>query len=82
MPTDENKKKILVIDDEPQILYLVGRFLQRLGYDVQTAEGGEVALQRLKSMPFALVLSDLRMPGVDGLRRGSERLYWAPLYAA
>ena len=47
-------EKILVIDDEPQILFLVGRFLQRLGYDEQTAEGGEVALQRLKSTPFSL----------------------------
>ena len=60
--------KILLVDDEPQILTLVSRFLERSGYDVQTAAGGAMALERLKSMPFALVLSDLKMPNVDGLR--------------
>jgi signal transduction histidine kinase len=60
--------KILIVDDEPQILTLVSRFLERSGYDVQTAAGGERALERLKAMPFALVLSDLKMPHVDGVR--------------
>jgi signal transduction histidine kinase/DNA-binding response OmpR family regulator/GAF domain-containing protein len=59
--------KILVVDDEPQILSLVSRFLERSGYDVQTAAGGARALERLRSTPFALVLSDLKMPNVDGL---------------
>ena len=59
--------KILLVDDEPQILTLVSRFLERSGYDVQTAAGGRMALDRLRSTPFALVLSDLKMPNVDGL---------------
>jgi signal transduction histidine kinase/DNA-binding response OmpR family regulator/GAF domain-containing protein len=59
--------KILLVDDEPQILTLVSRFLERSGYDVQTAAGGAMALERLRSTPFALVLSDLKMPNVDGL---------------
>ncbi len=60
--------KILVVDDEPQILMLVSRFLQREGYDVQTAGGGAAALERLKTTPFALVLSDLKMPHLDGIQ--------------
>lgn len=60
--------KILIVDDEPQILTLVSRFLERSGFDVQTAAGGEKALECLRSTPFALVLSDLKMPNVDGER--------------
>jgi two-component system NtrC family sensor kinase len=60
--------KILIVDDEPQILTLVSRFLERSGYDVQMAVGGAMALEHLRSTPFALVLSDLKMPHVDGLR--------------
>jgi len=60
------ENKILVVDDEPQILILVSRFLQRLGYKVQTAGSGLIALEHLRDMPFALVLSDLKMPHMDG----------------
>lgn len=60
--------KILVVDDEPQILTLVSRFLLRAGYEVQTAGGGAAALTHLKTTPFALVLSDLKMAHIDGLR--------------
>jgi two-component system NtrC family sensor kinase len=64
--------KILIVDDEPQILTLVSRFLQRMGYDVQTAGGGATALELLATTSFALVLSDLKMPHVDGLRVMAE----------
>jgi len=59
---------ILVVDDEPQILSLISRFLQRSGYKVETAESGIAALERLKARPFALILSDLKMPHMDGVR--------------
>ena len=59
--------KILVVDDEPQILLLVSRFLQREGYEVETAPGGREALERLAESPFVLVLSDLKMPHLDGI---------------
>ena len=70
MTNGENKipGKILVVDDEPQILTLVSRFLRRSGYDVHAAGGGVSALEHLKTTSFALVLSDLKMPNVDGLR--------------
>ncbi|MBN1642448.1 MAG: response regulator [Anaerolineae bacterium] len=60
--------RILVIDDEPEILMLVSRLLRRVGYQVETAESGDVALERLRAGPFSLVLSDLKMPHVDGMQ--------------
>ncbi|MFX1353302.1 MAG: response regulator [Promethearchaeota archaeon] len=59
---------VLVVDDEPQILLLISRFLQRSGYKVETAENGMLALERLSEQPFALILSDLKMPHMDGVR--------------
>lgn len=59
--------KILVVDDEPQILLLVSRFLTREGYEVETAPGGKEALEHLAESPFVLVLSDLKMPHLDGI---------------
>jgi signal transduction histidine kinase/DNA-binding response OmpR family regulator len=59
---------VLVVDDEPQILLLISRFLQRSGYKVETAENGMLALERLSERPFALILSDLKMPHMDGVR--------------
>jgi PAS domain S-box-containing protein len=63
-----SKGKILVVDDEPQILVLVSRFLRRVGYDVDAAYSGAEALEYLTRSPYALVLSDLKMPEVDGLQ--------------
>ena len=63
-----SKGKILVVDDEPQILALVSRFLRRVEYDVEAAYSGAEALAFLRQSPFALVLSDLKMPEVDGLQ--------------
>jgi PAS domain S-box-containing protein len=62
------KGKILVVDDEPQILVLVSRFLRRVGYDVDAAYSGAEALEYLAGSPYSLVLSDLKMPEVDGLQ--------------
>jgi len=60
-------ERILVVDDEVQILSLVSRFLQRGGYNVSTAPEGPVALERLGDVAFDLVLSDLKMHPMDGL---------------
>lgn len=60
-------ERILVIDDEPQILWLVGRFLRKLDYEVVEVQRGQEALDLLQKEPFALVLSDLRMSDIDGL---------------
>jgi len=59
-------KTILLVDDEPAILRALQRTLQRAGYRVLLAESGAVALNQLAAEPVALVLSDFRMPGMNG----------------
>jgi two-component system response regulator AtoC len=69
------KKQILVVDDELNLRRVLSAQLMRDGYDVQTAEDGEQALQVLREHHIDLVISDLRMPKVDGmqlLRRALE----------
>ena len=60
--------KILVVDDEINILKAMERTLRRTGFEIITAHGGEAALNRLKDdNDIAVVLSDLRMPEVNGV---------------
>jgi two-component system NtrC family response regulator len=59
--------RILVVDDEPTQLELVGGFLRRQGFDVVAAASGRAAVARFKQEPFDLVLTDQRMPDVSGL---------------
>ena len=59
--------RILVVDDEPDLLETVRRILVRAGHEVVTAPSGAEALARLDMAPVELVLTDLMMPAVDGL---------------
>lgn len=60
------RQKILCVDDEPKVLDGLSLQLGRL-YQVVTAPGGQAGLELLKAKgPFAVVLSDMRMPGMDG----------------
>lgn len=59
-------ERILVVDDEPSILDLVGLYLGREGFNVQTAGDGAQALQILQARPPALLVLDLMLPEVDG----------------
>ena len=58
--------KILVVDDEVNSLKVLSATLKKGGYDVQTARGGEEAISRFSENEYNLVLSDYRMPGMDG----------------
>lgn len=58
---------ILVVDDEPNMLVLFQRVLGREGYQVVCASSGEEALNKLEAAWFDLVISDLRMAGLDGV---------------
>lgn len=62
-----NKGSILVVDDERDICRALEFILSKDGYDVQSALSAEEALQKLQKRPFDLVLTDLRMEGMDGL---------------
>ncbi len=58
---------ILVIDDEAHMRSLIARTLAGVGYDVEEAEDGAMGLARLELPGIALVLTDLLMPGREGL---------------
>lgn len=61
------EKKILVIDDEGSQRDIMQRFIPKLGYAVKTADSSESALEILKTESFPLIITDLSMPGMDGL---------------
>ena len=65
-------KKILVVEDELDNLKLVSLFLNQAGYEVSGAKDGVEAMELLGRSRFDLVLSDLRMPGMDGLTLASH----------
>jgi two-component system KDP operon response regulator KdpE len=61
------KSNILVVDDEPQITRVLKTTLSGHGYGVRTAADGEEALQIMKDWSPDLIMTDLRMPNMDGL---------------
>src|SRR6478736_1606973 len=61
------RKQILVVDDEPNLRRVLRAQLERDGYDVHTAEDGEQALALLHEHHIDLVITDLRMPKLDGM---------------
>lgn len=62
-----NAKRVLFVDDEEGVRKSWSRYLSEEGFDVATAEDGERAIAALKDKPVDVVVSDLRMPGFDGL---------------
>ena len=61
------KKNILVVDDEPWSLKFISRFLRKEGYEVTEASDGAEAIDLIDNSRFDLVLSDVRMPRLDGV---------------
>ena len=59
-------KKIMVVDDEPDVTFIVGEMLSREGYSVVEANSGKEALQKMGKEKPDLVLLDIMMPGMDG----------------
>jgi len=59
--------QILLVDDEPGIRDTYSRILKRSGYTVQTASNGEEALAKLAKSTIELMITDILMPGMDGL---------------
>ena len=60
------KEKILVVDDEKDILELIDFNLTKNGYRVRTVTSGEEALDLIKENDYDLIILDLMLPGVDG----------------
>jgi CheY-like chemotaxis protein len=60
-------KPILVVDDEAIVRDSISDWLKDVGYDVQTAESGEQALEMVRRQDFSVIVLDVRLPGKSGL---------------
>lgn len=63
----QDSARILVVDDEKRMCESLQTLLSKAGYEVTTVEKGEEALQRITKDSFDLVITDIKMPRVDGL---------------
>jgi excisionase family DNA binding protein len=62
-----SRPRVLVVDDEASIRDLLAKTLALAEYDVDVAADGRSAIERMRLYPYDLLITDLRMPGVDGL---------------
>ena len=81
---EASKAKILLVDDEPKSLFALQELLSTLGQNLMIAQSGEEALRLALKNDFAVILLDVRMPGIDGfetarLIRGRERSKLTPI---
>lgn len=62
-------KRVLIVDDEPNVAVVLADGLEKLGddYIIETANSGESALAKIRQQPYALVVTDYKMPGMNGL---------------
>jgi len=59
--------KILLVDDDPAVLEILGDFIAVFGFEYETAKDGLEAMERLKQSNFHIVLTDMMMPNMDGM---------------
>jgi len=64
---EDSPRKVLVVDDEPTIVEIVGRYMERAGYETYEAADGAEALRLAELQRPDLVVLDLMLPGIDGL---------------
>ena len=64
----QEKKQVLIVDDEPNLRKILSAQLSRDGYDVLVAEDGEKGLEILRENHIDLVVTDLKMPKMDGMQ--------------
>jgi DNA-binding response OmpR family regulator len=67
-PRPASRLRLLIVDDEPALLGLLQRYLERLGYAVDVAETPQAALAHFESDPgkYACIVTDLKLPGMSG----------------
>lgn len=63
----DEKIRLAVIDDEPLVRERLKQVFRRSGFEIETFDSGNPALDRMEKAPFHLVLSDIRLPDMDGL---------------
>jgi len=62
----DSPAEILIVDDESTIRELLTRALRQAGYNIHTAADGEIALEHFQAHTFDLIITDLKMPRMDG----------------
>lgn len=60
-------KTVLIVDDEESVREIVAEMIGEMGYNVKGVESGEAALDLISKINFDLVISDVKMDGMDGL---------------
>jgi len=63
-----SSEKILVIDDSPEILTLFSEYLRAEKYEVDTSADGSAGIEMIEKRFYDLIITDLKMPGVDGMK--------------
>jgi CheY-like chemotaxis protein len=63
-----SKKKILIVDDEQNITWSMEKYLSKEGYFIATADSAKKGAELLNTSPFDLVITDMKMPDVDGFQ--------------
>lgn len=61
-----HKKKVLVVDDSEMVRNFHSYIIKMVGYEVETVENGVVALEKLLSKEYQLLVTDINMPKMDG----------------
>ncbi len=69
---------VLVVDDEPNVVRLCQRLLERTNYQVITADSSGQAIEKLHDQHVDLLIADIRMPGLDGLQLISQARSFLP----
>lgn len=62
-----SSNRILIVEDEPNIVESLRFILERADYDVHSVSNGRAALERLREQPFSVVVLDIMLPGMNGL---------------
>ncbi|HEX3241089.1 MAG TPA: response regulator transcription factor [Solirubrobacterales bacterium] len=65
--SEDSPRKVLVVDDEPTIVEIVGRYMERAGYEAYSAADGPEALRQAEEHRPDLVVLDVMLPGIDGI---------------
>lgn len=61
------KKLVLIVDEAESIRFIIAETLRPLGYEIDTAENGEAALQKVESKNYNLIITDYTVPKINGL---------------
>ncbi|MGO8572802.1 response regulator, partial [Rhizobium ruizarguesonis] len=67
MSNSENQRfRILIVEDQPALRFVLSRLFEKLGHEVQAVEDGDAAIQKVDEFTPDMVFSDISMPGMSG----------------